>query len=147
MKRKLFVGSVILILIVVLVIFHMPQEIHKTYSVSFQTGEKVEKIEIEANLQISKRLFTENRVNGSVTIQGHTYQVDNDLEVGKSVNVGQITQKFKREHYKLSEWYYDKESNKLIRPLSIDISRDLKTLRGTIIGKEETNPTHFKSNA
>ena len=144
-KRKVFVGIVILILIGALVIFHIPKEFQRTYSVSLQTGEEVRVIQIETNLHISKRLFTENKVNGNVTIQGNTFQINNYLEVGKFINVGQIIQKFKGKNYNLSEWYYDKGSNKLIRPLSIHISRDLETVMGTIIGKEQTDPSYFKS--
>ncbi len=133
-----------IILIIFLIIYQRPRDIQKLYSAEIQKGAEVQMIEIEANLQISRRLFTENKVSGSVMIQGTAYQVSNDFYT-KLISVNQITEKFKQRPYRLTEIYYDKDSNQVLRPMSIDISRDLTTINGTLITKDHTDPMYFKS--
>ena len=58
----------------------LPKEIQKTYSASLMEGDNIQKIEVEVQLRVKKRLFTENVVEGDIIIKGDTYHVSNSLD-------------------------------------------------------------------
>lgn len=45
----------------------------------------------------------------------------------------------------LADWHYDKEKNRMMKYLSIDISRDLKSMEGSIQEKEFSAYSYFYS--
>ena len=145
-RKRIISGIIAAIFLSLLIWYYIPQNSISQITVIARQDDIDQQAEVHLQLKIMKTILSENKVVGTVIVNGVSYDVNSRRKVSSTfditdwINIGEIVDKLRGNKYTLSDVYYDHNLNRIKENISIDLDEDYNFISGVI---RNDNPTYL----
>lgn len=130
--------------IFVVIYSHIPQhkELNLVVRAHKNNGTLEETIQMTATLEVRRRMFAGDQVEGFITLNGKEYPVQNyfatlnkpdQFNLVEWVSAKDISNKWRSKYYSVSDVWYEKKDPEKIERIFFDFDRTLEFVRGKLV--------------